>query len=364
VIDLGAFRHNMSCVRSYCGPQVKIMAVVKANGYGHGAVHISQEAVRAGAEYLAVTRVEEALELRRHGILHPLLVFELARDSSIGEALAANVELTVSTLEGAETISRIAAGLGITAKVHVKIDTGMVRLGFDFHTAAASIAALVQLPSLALKSVYSHLATSDDPDQTFARDQLDRYNSVVKELAAMGISVPLRHIANSGAILTLPEAHLDMVRPGILLYGYTPARHLKEQFPVTPVMSLQSVVTFLRTVEPGTSISYGRNYVTTQRTTIATVPIGYADGYSRLLTNRTDALVRGRRVPVVGSICMDQVMLDLGEKTDCTVGDLVTFIGRDGKESISAWDLAEIIGTIPYEITCLLTGRVPRVDRE
>jgi len=361
VIDREAFRHNLSSVRSYCGEDVRIMAVVKANAYGHGMIELSREAIRFGVEYLAVTRVEEALEIRRHGISHPLLVFELARDSILGEALEADIELTVSSRQGAEAISRVATELNTTAKIHAKVDTGMGRLGFPWMQAADEIVSIVRLPRLGLSSVYSHFAVSEEEDASFARDQLQRYHAVIDGLKRAGVAVPLRHMANSGAIITMPDAHLDMVRPGIMLYGYTPLRSMKERFPVRPVMSLLSVIALLKDVEAGTSISYGRKYVTGAKTTIATVPIGYADGYSRLLTNRTQALVRGRRYPVVGTVCMDQVMLDLGEQTDCQRGDLVTFMGNDGNESITAWDLAGIIGTIPYEVTCLVTGRVPRV---
>jgi alanine racemase len=361
LISLNNFRHNIGCVRSYCSRGTRIMAVVKANAYGHGMIELSREAVRMGVEALAVARISEALQIRKSGILSPLLVFEIPSGPQTDSAIAEGIELSVSSAAGGELISSAASRLGRMAAVHVKVDTGMGRLGFSCDTAAADVASLLRLPRLSLAGVYSHFATSEDPDVSFARLQLSRFNDVLDSLRRKGIEVPLRHMANSGAVISLPDAHFDMVRPGIMLYGYSPSRTMGETYPVRPVLSLISSVSMLRTVEKGTSVSYGRRYVAKERTTIATVPIGYADGYSRLLTNRASALIRGEIYPVVGTICMDHVMIDIGREPRCGVGDDVVFIGRDGNRSITAWDIAQTLGTIPYEVTSLIPERVPRV---
>ena len=361
LVSLDAFRRNLGAVRSYCGRGTRIMAVVKANAYGHGMIELSREAVREGVDSLAVARVSEALEIRRSGITHPLLVFEVPPPSMIDPAIAEGIALSVSTAEGGAAISRVASRRGANAAVHVKVDTGMGRLGFSDEAAPADIASLLRLPHLELAGVYSHFATSEDPETSFAKAQIARFNEVIETLRRMGIEVPLLHMANSGAVISLPDARFDMVRPGIMLYGYPPSRSMPQRYPVTPVMSLISNISMLRMVGKGTSISYGRRFTAPGRTTIATVPIGYGDGYARLLTNRASALIRGKMYPLVGTICMDHLMIDVGTNPQCQTGDDVTFIGTDGNLSITAWDIAETLGTIPYEVTCLVSGRVPRL---
>jgi len=336
------------------------MPVVKANAYGHGMIAIAREAVAAGADALAVARVAEALELRRGGIGIPILVFEIPSTASIGAALAEGIEFTVSTAASARDISAAASRAGTTCRVHVKVDTGMTRLGFPDRTAPGEIAELLRLPRLELAGVYSHFATSDEADSTFALLQIARFHEFLGRLRREGVEPPLRHMANSGAIIGLPDARFDMVRPGIMLYGYPPSRTMAQKFPLTPVMSLVSTISMLRMVDPWTTVSYGRRYAAPCRTTIATVPVGYGDGYSRLLTGKAAVLIRGRRYPVAGTICMDHIMVDLGPDTDCRTGDPVTLVGRDGEEWITAWDIASALGTIPYEVTCAVAARVPR----
>ena len=361
LVSLDAFRRNIASVRSYCGEGTRIMAVVKANAYGHGMIELSREAIREGVDALAVARVSEALQIRGSGIAHPLLVFEVPPPSMIDPAMAEGIALSVSTAEGAASISRVAALRRGNAAVHVKVDTGMGRLGFPDDAAQADIASLLRLPRIELAGVYSHFATSEDPDTTFANAQITRYNELIERLRGMGIEVPLRHMANSGAVISLPDARFDMVRPGIMLYGYPPSRAMTQRHPVIPVMSLVSNISMLRKVGKGTSISYGRRFIAPGSTTIATVPIGYGDGYTRLLTNRASAIIRGNLYPVVGTICMDHLMIDVGTNPQCQTGDDVTFMGTDGSRSITAWDIAETLGTIPYEVTCHVSERVPRV---
>jgi len=360
IVRLGAFRRNLECVRSYCGAGIRIMPVVKANAYGHGMIRIALEAVASGADALAVARVAEALELRRSGIGAPLLVFEVPPAPSIESAVSEGIELTVSTPESGRELSGAASRAGKTCRIHAKVDTGMTRLGFSDRSAPEEIASLLRLPRLELAGVYSHFATSDEPDTTFAASQLARFRDVLERLRMKGIEPPLVHMANSGAIMNLPDARFDLVRPGIMIYGYAPSRLMPERFPLSPVMSLVSTISMLRTVDPWTTVSYGRHYAAPKRTVIATVPVGYGDGYTRLLSGKGAVLIGGRRYPVVGTICMDHLMVDLGPGSECRVGDAVTLIGRDGEETITAWDIASALGTIPYEVTCAIASRVPR----
>jgi len=336
------------------------MAVVKADAYGHGMLECAKTAIEAGGEYLAVARIDEALELRDAAINHPLLVFELVRDDLLEAAITQNIELTLSSQDGARDLNAAAERLRRRAKVHIKVDTGMGRLGLGFQHAGSQIEKISRLSWLDVVGGYSHFATSDEVDQTFAREQLARFNVVLAELKRRGVEIPLVHMANSGAIMSLPESHFNMVRPGIMLYGYPPRRGMDHEHPLEPVLSFVSAVTFMKNVEPKMSISYGRRYHTREKTSIATIPVGYRDGYSRLLTGKVEALIGGKRYPVVGTICMDHLMVDVGTHSNVHEGDTVTLIGSDGNESITAWDIGEKLGTIPYEVTCMIGQRVSR----
>ncbi len=360
-IDIAAFRHNLDAVTSYTGPDVKVMAVVKANAYGHGSVRMSEEAIRHGVEYLAVARFHEGVELREAGIGHPLALFELLQDEHLLPSIEYDMVLTVVSADGAGKVNQAAQRAGRVARVHVKVDTGMGRLGVLHHEAADVVESIARLGSIELEGVYSHFATSEESDRAFAKLQLSRFQDVLLELDRRKVEIPLRHMANSGAIISMPDSHFDMVRPGIMIYGYPPGRGMPERYPVRPVMSIKSRVASIKTVGPKTSISYGRRYFTREKTVIATIPIGYADGYARILTNRSRALIRGRAYPVVGTVTMDQVMVDVGTGGGVCEGDEVTLIGRDGDELITAWDIADLAETIPYEVTCLIAPRVPRV---
>ncbi len=336
------------------------MAVVKSNAYGHGMRTMAYEAMRNGAAYLAVARIDEGTELRRDGIRHPILVFEVPMPEQLERALIDNLDLTVASHESAEAVNAIAGRMKKRAKVHIKVDTGMGRLGFPFATSVDDIGRIVAMSNLEVVGLYSHFATSDEEDLTYARVQVERFGDVVRMLEQSGIEIPLKHMANSGGIISLPESHFSMVRPGIMLYGYAPRKDLATSTALQPVMSLVSRVSFLKSVYAHTSISYNRRYFAKARTRIATVPIGYGDGYSRALTNRGEVLIRGNRYPTVGTICMDHIMVDVGNENRVEVGDDVTLIGTDGSQSITAWQMAEKIGTIPYEITCNIAQRVQR----
>jgi alanine racemase len=360
IINLAAFRENLERVKKYVGPGTKIMAVVKSHAYGHGVRVISREAVRGGVHYLGVARVDEGLELRNEGIDTPVVVFEIAPEGLAELAIAHDIELSVSSLDHARLFGGIAQRHGLKARLHAKVDTGMSRLGFDYAVAAEEIEQVARLQGVELVGVYSHFATAEEPDQCFAREQLKRFNAVLEELERRRVPIPIRHMANSAAIITMPEAHFDLVRPGIMLYGYGPAKQMAADAGLKPVMSLFSRVMFLKKVRPGTGISYGLRFVTEKETWIATVPVGYGDGYSRMLSNKAEVIIREKRYPVVGTICMDHCMIDVGMDSDVRVGDEVTLLGGTGDHWISAWELAEKLGTIPYEVTCMVSARVPR----
>jgi alanine racemase len=363
-VDLGAFHHNLRAVRSYVGNSVRIMAVIKADGYGHGMARLAQSAVAFGVTDFGVARLHEGVELRQSQPTAGILVFEVPQVDTIEAALRHQLDLTTVSKETTDAIEAAARRTGIRARLHVKVDTGMGRLGLPPSMAIDVIKNVARSQWLELAGVYSHFATSEDPDQSYAREQLSRFQDLLAMVSKEGIGIPLRHMANSGAIISLPEAHFDLVRPGIMLYGYPPGKGMPERFPVTPVLSLVSKIAFIKEVPPGTSISYGRHYTTSSRTKIATIPMGYADGYSRLLRGKASALVNGIRYPIVGTICMDQLMIDLGVDSSAHEGDEVVLIGKSGKEAITAWDIARAIGTIPYETTCGIARRVSREYNE
>ncbi len=364
LIDIEAFRSNFRVVRSMIGSGVNIMPIVKANAYGHGMVPLSRAAIEEGAAMLGVARSTEAFALREAGIRHRTLIFEIVPPEHEERCLIEECELTVTSEQTARRIDAVAKRLNRTARVHVKIDSGMGRLGIPSATAADAIPIIARLPNLAIESIYSHFATSEAEDQAFAREQLDRFRAVLSSLRSSGIAPPLVHMANSGAILAFPEAHFSMVRPGLMLYGSVPRRGMQGEAVLKPVLSLRSVVTQVKTVSAGTTISYGRRYTASRQTRIATIPIGYADGYSRLLTNKGTVLINDRRFPVAGTVCMDHMMADVGMDGNVQEGDHVTLIGREGSEEIRTWDIAELMQTIPYEVTCLIGARVPRVVLE
>lgn len=364
-IDGTALRYNLDGIRQRVGKDVKVMGIVKANAYGHGIVEVSRILAEQQIDYLGVGFLDEGIVLRRAGITTPILVLGGVLGDHIGEFLAHELEITVSSRELAKRIDHEASAIGTKkARVHLKIDTGMERIGVRAENAAAFAQEVAKYPHLEMMGIYSHFATADEKDKTFAFQQLERFNKASQAIEEAGIHVPLKHIANSGAILDIPNSYCDMVRAGMMLYGLYPSHETSESIPLRPILSLRSKVVFLKEVLGGRSIGYGRTYFTKKRTTIATVPIGYGDGYSRMLSHKTEVLIRGNRYPVVGTICMDQLMVDVGLGSAVRVGDDVTLVGRDGTEKITVWDIAKKVGTNQYEILCMIAARVPRVCLE
>jgi len=361
-IDLGAIRSNIGAIKSLLRPQTGLMAVVKANAYGHGMLEVSKLCIEAGAAYLAVANPEEALTLREGGIGAPILVLGWMPPEYAAAMVENNVDVTVFEPGAAAGLSQAAVAAGKPARIHLKVDTGMGRLGFDPKPQSLeAIRGLASLPGIEIRGIFSHLATSDETDKTFAYQQLGVFRQFTADLEEMGVSIPIHHLANSGAIMEIPEAQLDMVRAGIIIYGLYPSDEVDHSIvKLIPAMTLKSRVSFVKTLPAEHSVSYGRTYISKEEIKVATVPIGYADGYNRLLSNRGWAVIRGQRVPLIGRVCMDQVMFDVTALSEVKTGDEVILFGKP-EDGVTADDLAAVIGTINYEIVCSPHSRVVRI---
>ncbi len=359
-IDLGALYRNMRRIVARVKP-AEVMAVVKADAYGHGAVRCAQTLLQAGATRLAVAHPTEGAELRAAGIDAPIQVFAGFFPEQIPEFIEHGLELTVSDDAQLQILEETVRRDGRALPVHVKFDTGMGRVGFPWEQAPDVFRRLRELPRLQLVGLMTHFATADEADKSFAREQLQRFQAVMDAAKRWGLRFRYYHAANSAAILDLPESWLNLVRPGVMMYGYYPSGEVSHSVTLEPVMRWTSRILQVKTVSAGTPVSYGRTWVADRTTTVATVPVGYADGYRRALSNRMHALVRGRRVPVVGRVCMDMIMLDLGPDAGAAPGDEVVLLGRQGDAEIAMADFCRALDTIPYEITCMISKRVPRV---
>jgi len=361
-IDLGAFQSNLRFAASLGGDRREVMAVVKADAYGHGAVPLAGAALRAGACCLWVATLEEARRLRVAGIEAPIHILSEVLPAAAAEVVALRCTQVLYTLELAEALEKAGASAGVRVPIHLKVDTGMGRVGIDPSAAVALSARLRQMPHLLLEGVLSHLAEADLPDRDTTLRQLGEFSSLCRRLERDCPELRYRHIANS-ALLMRKEATGNLTRPGIMLYGSPPALGFPGTENLRPVMRFLTSLAFLKKVPPGTPLSYGGTHVTRRESLIATLPVGYADGYSRRLSNRTEVLVRGRRVPQVGTICMDMCLADVTDVPGVAVGDEAVLIGRQGKEEITVGELAALLDTITYEITCAVSDRVPRIHR-
>lgn len=359
-INLGAIAFNLQGIRRQVAP-AGIMAVVKADAYGHGALQVSRVALEEGASYLAVAVIDEAIALRKAGIEAPLLVFGGFSHEDARLFVDWELDATVFDRQGLALISQAARKRNRPVRVHVKADTGMGRLGVDFREAVPFIEMVRNTEGVELTGLYTHFATSDALDKSYANLQLLRYKSLIDELESKGIRIPLKHTANSGAILDMPGSWFDLVRPGIMMYGHYPSAETTGSVEIHPAMSFKTAVIQVKQIERGQSVSYGRTLIADRPMTIATLPVGYADGYNRLLSNRGEVLIRGRRFPVAGRVCMDLIMAAAGAGDEIRTGDEVVLFGRQGDEEISVASICELLGTIPYEVTCWVSKRVPRV---
>lgn len=361
-VDLDAVAKNVQVLKQACAPQTSLMAVVKANAYGHGAVHVAWTALSHGADWLGVARMAEAVQLRNAGIEAPVLVFGNPLPDQAVAAAGHGIRITLTGPDGAKAVNAAARNAGTTVPAHIKIDTGMGRLGLcpglDMDRVLADIHSMVQLDHLEIEGIYTHFANADDTDKTHARQQLALFIQVLDRLDAANRLPRVIHAANSAATLTLPRSHFTLVRPGIALYGLCPGPGV-DGSRLTPALSIVSEITQVKQVPRGFAVSYGSTHVTDRATVIATVPMGYADGYSRGLSGRAHMLVRGQRAPVTGRVCMDFTMIDVGHIQDAAPGDPVTVLGTQEHDTVSADELAELTGTINYEITAGLTSRLP-----
>lgn len=360
IVDLAAIRHNIRLLAS-CSQEANLLAVVKANAYGHGAVPVSKAALAAGAVSLAVAIPEEGAELREAGIAVPILVLGLISPEQAETVVKHRLITPVCTEEGAATLSAEAIRQGRKAQVMVKLDTGMGRIGLPAVSLLAFIKSIQKLPGLKLMGLFTHLATADAQNKTYANKQIAGFAGAVEGLKAAGIELPYISAANSACILDLPAAHFNLVRAGIAMYGFLPSGEMLNRPALKPAMTFKTRIVYLKEVEAGAKIGYGSTYTVPSATFIATLPVGYADGYSRKFSNKAQVLIGGRRRPVIGRVCMDQIMVDLGPVCDAEVGDEAILFGKQGEEEITATELASIAGTIDYELLCAVSARVPRV---
>jgi alanine racemase len=377
-VDLKAYAHNIRELRRITRTGARLMAVVKANGYGHGAVEVAREALQNGAEYLGVARIHEGVQLREAGLEAPILIFGYSSPESAPILIEHQLTQTVYSAATAEALSRQAARRGKKIKVHIKVDSGMGRLGLLLDTPAGGspeggpaadpiddVAAISRLADLEVEGIFTHFATADSADKSYANRQLERFRDFLSQIDRAGLLPAVKHAANSGALIDMPDSHLDMVRPGIATYGLYPSDEVNQShIDLKPVMALKSRIIHLKKVPAGFHISYGITHRTKTPTTIATVPVGYADGLNRLLSSRGHMLVHGRKVPIVGRVCMDLTMLDVGALSGAAIEDEVVVFGRQAGETITADEIAASLNTINYEIVTSIAGRVPRVYLE
>lgn len=361
IIDLDAIAFNMKQIRRIVGPGIKICPAVKADGYGHGAPEISRVLERNGADMLSVATPEEAIELREAGISLPTLLLGCVLPEQIPLLIEYQITSTICDLDFAQRLSVNALASGSVVNVHIKVDTGMGRIGVLSRETVDFVSAVSQMKGLHIEGIFTHFPSADEDDMSFTHQQIAEFGELCEAIEASGIRIPICHAANSAAILNVPDSFMNMVRPGIMVYGHCDFKPLCPPVELRPALTLKSKVVFLKTLPAGCTVSYGRTYVTGKKTVIATVPIGYADGYSRRLSNKADALVHGMRVPVVGTVCMDQMMLDVSQVPDVRAGDEVVLYGKQGGEEIAVEEIAQILGTISYEVLCSISKRVPRL---
>ncbi|MDD4168757.1 MAG: alanine racemase [Desulfotomaculaceae bacterium] len=362
-IDLGAIAHNVQEIRRVTTPAAKVLAVVKANGYGHGAVEVSRVALANGTEWLGVARVSEGVALREAGINAPVLVLGYSPPEQSQEVIRYRLSQTVYTFDMALALAEAAGREGTRAKVHVKVDTGMGRIGWLAGPDVASeILNLARIPHLEIEGVFTHFAAADITEPGYTISQLERFLEITTALRRAGLEVQFKHTANSPALLKMPETHLDLVRAGIIVYGLYPSDDFEQSIVnLVPAMSLKAKVAYVKKVPSSFSVSYGCTYKTAGPSVIATLSVGYADGYSRRLSSKGEVLLHGRRAPVIGRVCMDQIMADVGHIPEVKMGDEAVLIGSQGSEEITADEIAFKIDTINYEVICMVSHRVPRV---
>ncbi len=362
-VDLDAIAHNMKEIRRITDPHAKVMAVVKADAYGHGFLEITKTLLENGADCLAVALLEEAKQIRRRHIEVPILILGGTDPDAVDDLIDFDIMATVFSYDFAKTLSYAAEKKNKTAKIHIKIDTGMSRVGLvageENSEVVREIQRIADLPNLEIDGIFSHFATSDEEDSSYTNLQFERFMDIISLLEEKGIHIPTKHICNSAAIMMYPNMHLDMVRPGVILYGLYPSDEVDtSRLDLRPAMTLKARISMVKEIEKGRGVSYGKEYITDKTTKIATVPIGYADGYLRKLAGKAKMIVCGTCVPVIGRICMDQCMIDVTNVHNINTGDEVIIFGAD---KITIDDVAKWLETINYEVACVIGKRIPRI---
>ena len=350
-IDLSALEYNIKQIKKLVSKNVKILCVVKADGYGHGMIQVAKKINRCGVDYFGIASIDEGITLRKQGIKKPILILENSLKEHAKYIIDYNLTQSVCTKESALSLNNYAKRKKKIAKIHIKIDTGMGRLGIWHKQALAFIKNINKLKSLQIEGIYTHFPSADT-DKKFTNYQIRCFNTLIKKIKQNNINIPFCHAANSIGLVDYKNSHLNLVRPGIILYGIYPKKNMQSKIKLKPVLSFKTKIIYLKKIPTGRSISYGRTYVSQHPTTIATLPVGYSDGYLRGLSNKAEVIIKGRRFRVVGRVCMDQTMVDLRNSNSVKIGDTAVLVGKQGKESIALEELSKHAGTIPYELAC------------
>lgn len=362
-IDLDAICSNLKETRKIINQDTKIMAIVKADAYGHGMIPVVKALDAMGIDAYGIAILEEGIELRKAGIKKPLLILGFTPSPMYPDLVEYDITQTVFKYDMAKEISDVAMSMNKIANIHIKLDTGMSRIGFQIDEESLNIILdIAKLPGIKISGIFTHFACADEKDKTSAHKQLSEFNDFIKKLEDSGLYIPMKHISNSAAIMDLPEANMDMVRSGIATYGLYPSEEVqKGRLALKPALELKTNVVFIKDVPAGVGVGYNSTYITTKKTTIATIPVGYGDGYPRQLSSKGRVLINGQYAPIIGRICMDQFMVDITGLKDIKEGDVVTLVGRDGDEFISVEEVAALSGSFNYEFICNIGKRIPRV---
>ncbi|WP_188456291.1 alanine racemase [Virgibacillus oceani] len=360
-VSLDAIRENVKAFKGHIHNNCRLMAVVKADGYGHGAVEIAKTAIQSGADYLAVALLDEAMELRDAGIDFPILVLGYTPPSAAEDAIMNDIALTVFTQDVIKRINDISEENEKKARIHIKIDTGMSRIGLISETAVFQLIQSISSPFVLIEGIFTHFADADNVDSAYTNKQFNRFNKLIDYLEEHDVQIPIKHCCNSAGTIAYPEMHLDMVRVGVSMYGLYPSEHLQEKISLRQAMSFKTKSVMTKTVPIGQPISYGCTYAPAKNSTITTIPVGYADGFSRALSNTGNVTINGQRAPIVGRICMDQAMINVTEIEPFSSEDVITIFGDPGDGYISLAEVADQMHTIHYEAASLIGKRVPRI---
>ena len=361
-VNLDAIAQNVKNIKKLIGKKKELMAVVKGNAYGHDILEISSVVLENGATRLAVARLEEAIFLRKAGITVPILVLGLTLKPQAESLVSYDITPTVCEFEMIEKLSELAVQMNKMAKIHLKVDTGMGRIGIFPDDVLRFIKSIKTLKKVEIEGIFTHFSVADEKDKFYTEEQFRKFIEILTILEKEGIKIPIKHVGNSAALLDLPHMWLDMVRPGLAIYGLYPSKEVKKTINLIPAQQFKTKIVFIKELPRGESISYGRTYITKRRMRVASLPVGYADGYNRLLSNQGEVLVRGQRVPIIGRVCMDQCMIDVTNLTQVEIGDEVVLWGRQGEGMITVEEIAQKIRTINYEIVHLPDKkRVPKL---